>query len=692
MAKIFTGSNKGQESVKSSSLEVDDGTLKVDEKNDRVGIGTKTPISELSVAGIISITSEQGSTPSQPTDGNGLLYTKSDGKVYWRSYDVSETDLTATGSGGETNTASNVGSGSGTEFGIFKQKSGVDFEFKKIKQGTNITLTENASDITIASTQLTTEQVQDIVGAMFTGNTETRISATYEDGDGTIDLVVDDLNTDTQLTTEQVQDIVGAMFTGNTETNISATYQDSDGTIDLVSTDTDTTYSVASNGGIGLAGTEFSLDIDGMTDIGADLTSTDLIIVDDGAGGTNRKSAISRLETYMQNNLTFTTNTDTTYTAGDLLDLTSTTFNVDLTEASEAAIADGDYILFLDGGATGSHAKESLADLVSLIAGTSSTTGLSASNSVLSISDLHPVGVSGSANNLLTDDGDGTITSESNFTFSGDTLSLTGSFSQTSASGGDAYIINHDNDTTTAQSIKTMQIDFDKSGVTANSTTASFIGLDLDMNDGATNHSGSTVNMTGLDIDLVSANATGTLTNIGLDVAVSGGDVNVPIRIEGGGLQMKETTTPTAKTNYGQIYTKSDNHLYFQDGANTEKKITEEIICIACSDESTNLTTGSAKVTFHMPFAMTLTDVKATCTVAPVGATLTVDINEAGSTILSTKLTIDANEKTSSTAATAAVISDSALADDAVITIDIDQIGSSTAGKGLKVWLYGYRA
>ena len=31
-----------------------------------------------------------------------------------------------------------------------------------------------------------------------------------------------------------MQDIVGAMFTGNTETNITATYQDSDGTIDLV--------------------------------------------------------------------------------------------------------------------------------------------------------------------------------------------------------------------------------------------------------------------------------------------------------------------------------------------------------------------------------------------------------------------------------------------------------------------------
>ena len=76
----------------------------------------------------------------------------------------------------------------------------------------------------------TTEQIQDIVGAMFTGNTETNISVTYEDSDGTIDLV----STDTTLTTEEVQDIVGAMFSSNTETGITATYEDSDGTIDLV--------------------------------------------------------------------------------------------------------------------------------------------------------------------------------------------------------------------------------------------------------------------------------------------------------------------------------------------------------------------------------------------------------------------------------------------------------------------------
>ena len=150
---------------------------------------------------------------------------------------------------------------------------------------------DNSSSGFITAT-LTTEQVQDIVGAMFSSNTETRISATYQDGDGTIDLAVDDMtadtntnqlttftvsattdsnattisqgddlmfaagtgitcettadgtvtitntvtNTDTQLSTEQVQDIVGAMFTSNTETNTAVTYQDGDGTIDVVTT------------------------------------------------------------------------------------------------------------------------------------------------------------------------------------------------------------------------------------------------------------------------------------------------------------------------------------------------------------------------------------------------------------------------------------------------------------------------
>jgi len=114
---------------------------------------------------------------------------------------------------------------------------------------------------------------------------------------------------------------------------------------------------------------------------------------------------------------------------------------------------------------------------------------------------------------------------------------------------------------------------------------------------------------------------------------------------------------------------------------------------VAISDETTALTAGTAKVTFRMPYAMTLTAVRLSLTTAQAtsgaGGILTVDVNESGSSILSTKLTVDNTEKTSSTAATAAVISDTALADDAEVTIDVDQIGDGTA-KGGKVTFIGF--
>lgn len=116
-----------------------------------------------------------------------------------------------------------------------------------------------------------------------------------------------------------------------------------------------------------------------------------------------------------------------------------------------------------------------------------------------------------------------------------------------------------------------------------------------------------------------------------------------------------------------------------------------ESIIIACSDETTAITTGTAKVTFRMPYPFTLSAVRASVTAAPTGSTIIIDINESGSSILSTKLSIDASEKTSTTAASAAVISDSSLADDAEMTIDFDQVGSTIAGAGVKVTLIGSR-
>lgn len=116
-----------------------------------------------------------------------------------------------------------------------------------------------------------------------------------------------------------------------------------------------------------------------------------------------------------------------------------------------------------------------------------------------------------------------------------------------------------------------------------------------------------------------------------------------------------------------------------------------ESFCVAASDETTAITTGTAKVTWRMPYAFTVTDVRSSVTTAPTGSTILIDINEAGTTIISTKLMIDATETTSTTAATPAVISDSSLADDAQMTIDFDQVGSTISGAGVKVCIIGHQ-
>lgn len=45
------------------------------------------------------------------------------------------------------------------------------------------------------------------------------------------------------------------------------------------------------------------------------------------------------------------------------------------------------------------------------------------------------------------------------------------------------------------------------------------------------------------------------------------------ITLSGGVVTLAETTTPTAVTDYGKVYTKNDNKLYFQDGAGTEHEV-----------------------------------------------------------------------------------------------------------------------
>ena len=92
-----------------------------------------------------------------------------------------------------------------------------------------------------------------------------------------------------------------------------------------------------------------TLDIDGGTDIGADLTTSDLIIVDDGAGGTNRKAALSRINTLVQ-------------TAGGF---PLTALDIDGGTDINAALTASDLII-VDDGAGGTNRKAPLSRVTTL--------------------------------------------------------------------------------------------------------------------------------------------------------------------------------------------------------------------------------------------------------------------------------------------------------------------------------------
>ena len=138
-------------------------------------------------------------------------------------------------------------------------------------------------------------------------------TVTFQDASGTVAYLTDITGGGaSEFSTVTVNTSI--IFEGSTddanETTLVASDPDADRTITLPNatgtvvlqdtTDTLTNKTItASSNSVGLA----TLDIDGGTDIGAALADADLIIVDDGAGGTNRKASISRVATYVQSGI-----------------------------------------------------------------------------------------------------------------------------------------------------------------------------------------------------------------------------------------------------------------------------------------------------------------------------------------------------------------------------------------------------
>ena len=258
--------------------------------NNSSGVFTYTP--PLNISGTAAIATTVTITDNESTnENNAIVFTaggdvdggnlglESDGTL---TYNPSTGKITATGFVGALTGDVTGNADTATALATARTIHGVSFD------GTgNIDLTE---------------VIEDTVGAMFSSNTETNITATYQDADGTIDLVIGTLNQDTTgnaatataLATartihgvsfdgtgnidlsEVIQDTVGAMFSSNTETGIAVSYEDGDGTIDLVvgTLNQDTTGNAATATALETARTIGGTSFDGSANIAVALSAT----------------------------------------------------------------------------------------------------------------------------------------------------------------------------------------------------------------------------------------------------------------------------------------------------------------------------------------------------------------------------------------------------------------------------------
>jgi hypothetical protein len=183
----------------------------------------------------------------------------------------------------------------------------------------------------------------------------------------------------------------------------------------------------------------------------------------------------------------------------------------------------------------------------------------------------------------------------------------------------------------------------------------------------------------------------GTVTNVATGTGLTGGPITGAGTIALANTAVSAGTYPLHSivvdqqgriTNATAIEPTSDNRHYARRNA-AWAPIPYDLF-VAVSDETTDITVGVAKLTFRVKRAITLERVSAELSVASSSGAVAVDVNRAGSTILTATLSLAASSFYTDT--TSFVSASLAVGD--VITIDIDTAG--TGAKGLKVALLGW--
>ena len=199
--------------------------------------------------------------------------------------------------------------------------------------------------------------------------------------------------------------------------------------------------------------------------------------------------------------------------------------------------------------------------------------GLDSNNKIVKqsdtgITDLHGAGVDGSNNQLLTDDGDGTVTSEANLTFDGSTLSVEADANTTanalfidanSLTTGGAIKIDVDDALTASATKSLVVIDYDKAGVTASGQTSKTTGLNIQMHDAATNHASGITQTEGVVVVLDAASDQGTIRQTGYQAYLTDADVGTSVGyysfVEDGGVDFKAVSSAPLTADYFTMQT-----------------------------------------------------------------------------------------------------------------------------------------
>lgn len=135
-----------------------------------------------------------------------------------------------------------------------------------------------------------------------------------------------------------------------------------------------------------------------------------------------------------------------------------------------------------------------------------------------------------------------------------------------------------------------------------------------------------------------------------------------------------------------------------EDGADgVDQNSWFDVILASASDETSSLTVGGPKTTYRCPFPLKMDTpgyegyVRASLSLAPVGSPVIVDVRVNGVSMFSTKIQIDAGEKTSVTSVQQSVLSIGTIPDDAEFEIYVDAVGSTFGGAGLKIAVTGIK-